>query len=348
MRFLSGFGVAIALCAQLLGTSAASAQPVVPPPIAPPKPAVPRAANALLISTGDLNEAVNWARQGDLTDATNSFNLFKQDWNTVVDDVRGESDPIADSVDGAIADVQTMLDRDTAPAQADYYPAFQKLGSVVEDANTQLGQIAPENAALKITTTDLAQSVNWASQGELGHAHDEFGQFQDDWSLVKDAVRQASPGLADGVEAATAKVAAIISNPAIAVPPQSDYYPALQNLLQVVTDTNTQLAAMGPAAAPPQAGPIKISPGNLGESVDWASQGNLARARSEYSQFQDDWKSVAAAVRQRSSDIADSVESAMSKVDTILAASAPDQANYFPALQNLQQAVADANTKLGN
>ena len=42
---------------------------VVIPPIAPPKPAVPRAANAIVISTGDLNAALNWANQGAFADA---------------------------------------------------------------------------------------------------------------------------------------------------------------------------------------------------------------------------------------------------------------------------------------
>jgi hypothetical protein len=338
-----------AVVVPVLLPSSAFAQPVVPP-IAPPKPASARAANAILISTGDLNEAVNWARQSDLTDAVTSFNLFKDDWNVVDDDVRAQSDSIADSVDGAIADLQTVLDAGATPAPSVYFPLFQKLASVVEDANVQLGQIAPTTAALKITTTDLAQSVNWASQGNLAKAHDEFGQFQDDWSLVKDAVRQQAAPLADGVEAATANVAAIISNPANPTPAQADYYPALQTLLQVVNDINSQLAQMpAVASAPaPSTGPIKIRNGNLGESVDWATQGNLPRARSEFSQFQDDWKAVQAAVRQQSPDVADAVEAAINNAQTILAASAPNQTDYFPALQNLQRVVDDANAKLGN
>src|SRR5712691_7200358 len=101
-------------------------QPVVPP-IAPPKPAVPRAANAIVISTGDLNSSVNWARQGRLTDATTSFNLFKDDWNVVDDDVRQQSTDIADQVDAAIAQVDDVLTNPDAPTpeQARYYPVLQ-------------------------------------------------------------------------------------------------------------------------------------------------------------------------------------------------------------------------------
>jgi methyl-accepting chemotaxis protein len=328
----------------------ASAQVVIPP-IAPPKPAVPRAANAIVISTGDLNAALNWARQGAFADATTSFKLFKDDWQTVVDDVRQQSADIAKSVDDAIADVVDVVDDQPPPAQSTYFPAFQKLAQVVEDANTQLGLIAPVTNALRISTTDLAQSVTWASQGNLAKTHDEFDQFRDDWSLVRDAVRQQLPAQAEKVDAATAAVQAIVSNPANLTPAPSQYFPALQNLQQIVLDTNAQLASMAsPVAAPasPAASPIKIQDGNLGESVDWAGDGNLARARSEFSQFQDDWKSVADAVRRQQADVADHVENAIAEVQTIFGASAPAKEEYFPALQNLQQVVEDANKQLGN
>jgi len=167
------------------------AQPVVPP-IAPPKPAVPRAANAIVISTGDLNSSVNWARQGRLADAATSFTLFKDDWNVVDDDVRQESTDIADQVDAAIALVDDVLTNPEAPTpeQAQYYPVLQNLQQVVEDSNTQLGLIAPASNALRINPTNLGQAVTWASQANLARAHDEYGQFRDDWSLVRDAVRQ--------------------------------------------------------------------------------------------------------------------------------------------------------------
>src|SRR5712691_4599879 len=101
-----------------------SAQVVIPP-IAPPKPAVPRAANAIVISTGDLNAALNWARQGAFADASTSFKLFKDDWQTVVDDVRQQSADIAQSVDDAIADVADVIDDQPSPAQSTYFPAIQ-------------------------------------------------------------------------------------------------------------------------------------------------------------------------------------------------------------------------------
>src|SRR5712691_1918742 len=218
------------------------AQPVVPP-IAPPKPAVPRAANAIVISTGDLNSSVNWARQGRLTDASTSFNLFKDDWNVVDDDVRQQSTDIADQVDAAIAQVDDVLANPDSPMpdQSEYYPVLQNLQQVVEDSNTQLGVIAPATNALRINPTNLGQAVSWASQANLARAHDEYGQFRDDWSLVREAVRQQARSAADMVDDANADVQAIVADPARPSPDQSEYLPALQHLQQVVMDVNTQL-----------------------------------------------------------------------------------------------------------
>jgi hypothetical protein len=343
--------LASALVASLFLGNVAAAQPVLPP-IAPPKPIAPRAANAIQISTGDLSEALNWARQGNLANATESFNLFRDDWNATADAVSAQSDDVAGMVNDAIDGVRDVLDDSPPPDQAKYFPLVQNLATVVEDANAQLGQIAPANGALRVNPTDLGQSVTWASQGNLERAHDEFGQFQDDWSLVKDAVRQQAPAVADALDAATANVTSIINDPANPAPAQTAYYPALQGLQQAVLTANATLAQLGPPAAgtgpAPAAGPLKIRAGDLGESVDWASQENLARARSEFGQFKDSWATVSAAVRGQQPDVADQVDNAIGQVDTILAASDPAKTDYFPALQNLQSVVDDANTQLGN
>src|SRR5207237_9639259 len=98
----------------------------------------------------------------------------------------------------------------------------------------------PAKAALRVNPTNLGQSVNWASQGNLSRADDEFHQFRDDGRLVRDAVRQQLPTVADGVDAGIANVLGIIANPADVNPPQSAYYPALQSVQQVVGDANAQ------------------------------------------------------------------------------------------------------------
>src|SRR3981081_608576 len=248
MPFGGGDGMS-ALVAPLVFAWVVGAQPVVPP-IAPPKPAVPRAANAIVISTGDLNSSVNWARQGRLADAATSFNLFKDDWNVVDDDVRQQSADIADQVDGAIAQVNDTLGNPETPDQSQYYPVLQNLQQVVEESNTQLGLMAPATNALRINPTNLGEAVTWASQANLARAHDEYGQFRDDWSLVREAVRQQALPAADMVDDANAQVQAIVADPARPSPDQSEYLPALQHLQQIVADANTQLAQLSAQAAP--------------------------------------------------------------------------------------------------
>ncbi len=337
--------------AAMLALGAGAYAQVVVPPIAPPKPAVARNANALVISTGDLNTALNWVRQSRLEDATTAFNLFKDDWASEGPDIRVQSDEIADAVDKAIAQVQAVLDSDPTPSG--YFPAFQSLADAVEEANTQLAQMAPPTAAVRIGSTDLNQAVNWASQGNLAKVHDEFNQFRDEWGLVKDAVREQSAALADTVETATNAVVALVANPANPNPAQPDYYAALQKLQQAVADANAQLATMAsaptaPAAPAAPAAPIQIRPGNLGESVDGAHDGDLRTARSEFGQFKNDWSRVKDEVRQRTASLADGVEAAIATAETALGAAAPVQADYVAALEDLQRTVADANAQLGN
>ena len=338
---------AACLIAQVVAP-AAWAQVVVPP-IAPPKPAVQRNPNALVIGTGDLNEALNWARQGDLADATTSFHLFRDDWQSVSDEVRSQSDEVADGVDSAVAAVEGLVSAPQPPDQTTYFPVFQHLADTVENANAQLNALAPAIGTLRIAPTDLGQSVTWASQGNLAKAHDEFDQFRDDWSLVQGAIRQAAPPIADGIDQATATVTAIISNPNNTDPSQSEYYPALQALQQAVLDANRQLALLGaPEAAPNAGAPVDIRAGNLGQSVNAAGAGDLVNAKKEYAEFQDDWGAVKDAVRARSGALADRIEEASSRAGNALNEDPPTQSQYFEALQTLQQAVLDANAQLGN
>ena len=53
-------------------------------------------------------------------------------------------------------------------------------------------------------------------------------------------------------------------------------------------------------------------------------------------------------LQREDADVADEVENATGAVQTIFGASAPAKEEYFPALQNLQQVVEDANKQLGN
>jgi hypothetical protein len=334
-----------ALLAPLFVAALASAQVVIPP-IAPPKPAAARSANATTIGIGDLSEGVNFALQGAFGDAKNSFNLFKDDWAAVAGEVERQSTDIADMVMDAIAEVQGIVDETPPPPQTRYFPAFRKLADVIEEANSQLALIAPPSSALHIATPDLGQSVVWASQGNLAKAHDEFQQFQDEWSLIKETVRQSLPAGAATIDAATARVQNLIANPANPNPAQSDYFPALQTLQAAVTDANAQLAALAPQSAPQTQGPLTIRVRNLAEAVDNAGDEDLPGARSEFNQFMNDWSSLASAVRQQRGDVADMIDAAIVRVDTIFASANPPKTEYFPALQELQQVVEDANREL--
>jgi hypothetical protein len=341
-----------AILAPLFVVAVSSAQ-VVLPPIAPPKPAVARNPNATQIGTGDLSEAVNFAIAGSWAETVTSFNLFKQDWVAVGDEVRGQSTQIADVVDTAINEFQDLVDADPPPTLDVYAPAIRRLSDMVEEANSQLNAIAPATAPLRIPATDLAQSTDWARQGNLVKAHDEFQQFSDDWSLSRAAVRQASPAVADAIEVATGALLAIIANPANQAPSQSEYYPAFQALLQAVLDGNKVLATLGPApAAAPgpatTAGPISIRTGDLDEAVEWAAESNLTRARSEFGQFQSSWANVKDAVRQRSAALADQIDAAATRAQRELNEDPAQQDEYFEALQRLQTAVTEANNQLGN
>ena len=335
----------LALVAPLFVAAVAAAQVVIPP-IAPPKPAAPRVANATSIGIGDLSEGVNFAVQGNFDAARTSFNLFKDDWTAVREEVVRQSSDIADMVDDAIAEVQALVDETPAPAQSRYLPVYRKLSDVVEEANQQLALIAPTTGALRIPTPDLGQSVSWASQGNLAKAHDEFEQFQDDWSLIRDTVGQSLPTGAAAIDAATLRVQNLIANPANPNPAQADYFGALQALQQAVVAANAQLATMAPSAGGAPQGALNIRVRDLAEAVESAGADDLARARSEFGQFAEGWATLAGPVRTQRPDLADLVDAAVVQVRLIFGASNPAKTEYLPALQLLQEVVEAANGEL--
>src|SRR6185436_19310640 len=114
-----------ALLVPLFVAALASAQVVIPP-IAPPKPAAPRVANATSIGIGDLSEAVNFAVQGNFNETRNSFTLFKDDWTAVAPEVERQSSDIADMVMDAINEVQGIVDAAPPPPQDAYLPVIRK------------------------------------------------------------------------------------------------------------------------------------------------------------------------------------------------------------------------------
>jgi hypothetical protein len=98
------------------------------------------------------------------------------------------------------------------------------------------------------------------------------------------------------------------------------------------------------------ASPPQISPGNLGEAVDWASKGDLANMRKEFGQFQGDWSKVSAAWHTANPSTANSIDAAMAQLNSVIgdASQSPPQSQYQPLIVSLQKLVLDANAAAGH
>jgi hypothetical protein len=200
-----------------------------------------------------------------------------------------------------------------------------------------------------IDTGHLADAVAAATAEKLPEVHGNLNQFRDVWNTTKADIRKRSPAVTDAVQAAYDQAAAVISDPSRPAPRQSEYMPVLQNLLKAVQNANTTLTAGAGAGSGGSAGAVpQVRTGNLGESVDWASKGDLANARDEFGQFVSDWGRVKDAFRARSSAVADRVEGAIGVVSGLIgdAGTNPPQAQYLGALRNLQQVVQAANDEV--
>jgi hypothetical protein len=215
---------------------------------------------------------------------------------------------------------------------------------------------AKSTAAPKaIGTTHLSDAVESAQNGDVGGAFSGFQAFKIIWNAAKPNVMKVSPGSVDGVQAAVDQVNALLGDPKAAPPPQSQYLPALQNLLKVVRTANTAVASGGTpvaattsSAAPPVSLP-QIRAGNLGESVDAAGKSDLAGMRKEFGEFQDDWDRVSDAYHAGAPSVATNIEAAITQLQGIIGdpSQSPAQAQYLPVIQNLQKLVLDANAKAG-
>ena len=93
-----------------------------------------------------------------------------------------------------------------------------------------------------IHMTNLGEAVDWAKRGNLKGAHSEFVQFLADWETVKDAVRRRAPDSADAVEAAIAQLKQVLLDENTAAPDRTVYSPLLENLMQLVQETQGKLA----------------------------------------------------------------------------------------------------------
>jgi hypothetical protein len=201
-----------------------------------------------------------------------------------------------------------------------------------------------------IGTQHLSDAVDAAKNGDNADAADLFDAFKALWTNVKPQVTKQSPTVAQNVQSAVDQVNALVGQSNVSAQVQ----PALRNLMQVVTDANTSLAGGGPAAATATGGaavaPPQISPGNLGEAVDWASQANLAKMRDEFGQFQTDWSKVSTAWHTANPSTADGIDAAIAQLNSVIGdpSQSPPQSQYQPLVLALQKLVLDANASAGH
>jgi hypothetical protein len=208
-----------------------------------------------------------------------------------------------------------------------------------------------------INPAHIDAAVEEAEGAELDEAHEEFREFRALWMVARNGIRQRAPALADEIQAAVDQATAIIANPAVPNPPQSQYLPALENLLRLVQTANAQLAgsaaagptaAPGPDAAPPPVAALQIRARAVGEAVEAAEANNINDARDEFAEFQRDWAAVKDEVVRRAPSVAARVDAAIAQTSPALGTGtpAPPQAQYLAALEALLQVVEAANAEL--
>jgi hypothetical protein len=237
--------------------NAVLAHRVVPDAVAPvPCPPAKTTRVGDVIGTTHLSSAVASAKDGDYRGAFGSFSDFKVIWGAAKAKVASKSSALAQTVQDAVDQANGSLGdpKAPAPAKTQYYPPLQNLLGVVRGANATLaiggtttanaGAPSPASAGPppQIKTGNLGEAVDWANKGNLASTRGEFGQFQDDWSSVKDAVRAVAPLQADRIDAAIGQLQAVIGDTSQS-PAQSQYQPLIQNLQKLVQDANASLAS---------------------------------------------------------------------------------------------------------
>jgi hypothetical protein len=113
-----------------------------------------------------------------------------------------------------------------------------------------------------IGTTHLSDAVESARDGNVGGAFTGFQAFKVIWNAAKPNVTKMAPTSADSVQQAVDQVNALLGDPTAPVPAQSQYLPALQNLLRVVRAANSTLASGGALGAAPATAPAPASAPN--------------------------------------------------------------------------------------
>jgi hypothetical protein len=99
----------------------------------------PASPGAVSVPLGNLGQAVNWARKGELSNAHGEFLEFLDDWDSVREAVRQRSPEVADTLAGAVAEARRLLvDSRPAPSPALYLETLERLQQLVREQQPRL------------------------------------------------------------------------------------------------------------------------------------------------------------------------------------------------------------------
>jgi hypothetical protein len=102
------------------------------------RPASPSQA-VVSVPTGNLGQAVNWARNAELAKAHGEFLEFIDDWDSVRDAVRQRAPGVADTIAAAVAEARRVLvDSRPAPSPAAYIETLERLQQTVREQQARL------------------------------------------------------------------------------------------------------------------------------------------------------------------------------------------------------------------
>jgi hypothetical protein len=107
----------------------------------PAQARLPGGSARVSVPTGNLDEAVNWARQGQLPKAHGEFQEFLSDWAGVQASVRQQLPDAVDAIEIAVADARQVLlnSAGSAPSQAAYLEVLERLQRTIREQQSRLG-----------------------------------------------------------------------------------------------------------------------------------------------------------------------------------------------------------------
>jgi hypothetical protein len=319
-----------------------------------------------IILTGDLEEAVDAAHDGDLNVARRDFKQFADAWENGFEPlIRPRSGDIADAVANQIRAVSAVLVTPQSPDKAKYSAALDELLDIANAQKVKLAALpagaplalvppvvsaAPAAAvagsgphlATNIDTGELESSITGGLQNDITRARGELGEFFEAWNPVKADVQKENPqAYAEITADLEAARAALAVRPD---PPASQYLPVEQKALATIrkwqglaSDTTAAAPGNAPAAAASTALKTIVNTDELQQSIASTVSNNLASASRNFGEFLDDWDKVSDAVKAENPAAYAEIQA---DIDAAKAAVSDDDATVVQVLPALQKALA--------